>query len=323
MKEWLFCQSFAVLGGYLLDLVLGDPNYSFHPVRLIGHLISKVERRLRTGKSLSHKKEFYYGCLLFVIVVSIATLLPLAALLIAYQVHLVLGFLLELVFCYQLIATKCLKKESMKVYHALEKKDIEEAKNHLSMIVGRDTKYLEEEGIAKAAVETVAENASDGVVAPLFYMAIGGAVFGFCYKAINTLDSMVGYKNETYLYFGRCSAKADDVVNYFPSRISGLLMVVASALIGLNYKKSVQIYRRDGRNHASPNSAQTEAACAGALNVQLAGDAYYFGVRYEKPFIGDKIRTIEHKDIVRANHLLYMTSVLAVVCFLGIRLLMI
>ena len=183
------------------------------------------------------------------------------------------------------------------------------------MIVGRDTESLSDTGVTKAAVETVAENASDGVIAPMLFMAIGGAPLMFLYKGINTMDSMVGYKNDKYLYFGRCAAKLDDVANFIPARLSGWLMVAASGLTGFNWKNAARIYRRDRRNHASPNSAQTEAAMAGALGVQLAGNAFYFGKLYEKPTIGDPDRTVEYEDIPRANRILYGTAVLGMVVF--------
>ena len=209
----------------------------------------------------------------------------------------------------------------MKVYDRLKNGTIEEARYAVSMIVGRDTSELTEEGVTKAAVETVAENSSDGVIAPMLYMALGGAPLMFLYKGINTMDSMLGYKNDRYLYFGRCAAKLDDLANYIPARISGWLMVAAAFLTGMDGKNAAKIYKRDRRNHASPNSAQTEAAVAGALRVQLAGNAYYFGKLYEKPTIGDKLREVEPEDIRRANRLLYGASLLSVLLCLGGRLL--
>ena len=213
----------------------------------------------------------------------------------------------------------------MKVYDRLKNGTLDEARYAVSMIVGRDTQSLTEEGVTKAAVETVAENSSDGIIAPMFYMAIGGAWLMFLYKGINTMDSMLGYKNDKYLYFGRCAAKLDDVANFIPARISGWLMVAATVFVKMDTKNAAKIYRRDRRNHASPNSAQTEAAMAGALDVQLAGNAYYFGKLYEKPTIGDAIRPVEVEDIRRSNRLLYATAILGVVVFLligiGVRFL--
>lgn len=190
------------------------------------------------------------------------------------------------------------------------------------MIVGRDTESLTEEGVTKAAVETVAENTSDGVVAPLFYMVIGGACLGFAYKAVNTMDSMVGYKNEKYRYFGTAAARLDDVVNFIPARIAAALMIAASFLLGMDGKRAVSIYRRDRKNHKSPNAAQTESVMAGALGVELAGNAWYFGTLYEKPAIGDAVRKIEIRDIRNSHRLLYGTSILALVFLMGLKCLL-
>ena len=234
----------------------------------------------------------------------------------AYHISFYLGLAVESFMCYQILATKSLKVESDRVYQEIQTGDIARARKAVSMIVGRDTQNLTIEGVTKAAVETVAENTSDGVIAPLFYMVIGGALLGFGYKAVNTMDSMVGYKNDRYLYFGRVAAKLDDVANYIPARLSGWLMVAASAFVKMDVKNAAKIYRRDRRNHASPNSAQTEAAMAGALEVQLAGNAYYFGKLYEKPTIGDGIRPVEVEDIRRSNRLLYATAILGAVIFI-------
>lgn len=227
----------------------------------------------------------------------------------AYVLHPYLGMLIETIMTYQILATKCLKTESMKVYKCLKEEGIEEARRAVSMIVGRDTAVLDEEGVAKAAIETVAENTSDGVIAPMLYTALGGPILGFLYKAVNTMDSMVGYKNDKYLYFGRAAAKLDDAVNFLPSRISACLMILAAFLGGHAYdgKRAYKIYRRDNRKHASPNSAQTESVCAGALGIQLAGDASYFGKIVKKPYIGDALRKVEYEDIQRVNHLMYLT----------------
>ena len=206
------------------------------------------------------------------------------------------------------------------MYDRLKYGTLAEARHAVSWIVGRDTQNLDAEGVTKAAIETVAENSSDGVIAPLFYMAVGGVPLMFFYKAVNTMDSMIGYKNERYLYFGRFAAKLDDVVNYIPARLSGLLMVIASFLCGLDGKNAFRIFLRDRRKHDSPNSAQTEAAMAGALGVQLAGNAFYFGKLYEKPYIGDPLRPIEAEDIVRANRLLYRTGYLALFLVIAILL---
>lgn len=221
--------------------------------------------------------------------------------------------------CYQLLATKALKDESMKVYERLKAGDLPGARKAVSMIVGRDTESLDEAGVTKAAVETVAENASDGIIAPMLFMAVGGPALGYFYKAVNTMDSMVGYKNEKYLYFGRFAAKLDDVVNYIPARLSGCIMAAAAVFVSLDAGEAWRIFKRDRYNHASPNSAQTEAVMAGALRVQLAGDAWYFGKLYKKKTIGDDIRPVEYEDIRKANRLLYATAVLALVLFSAVK----
>lgn len=228
----------------------------------------------------------------------------------AYLLHPYLGVAVETIMTYQILAVKCLKVESMKVYQSLTKEGIEEARKAVAMIVGRDTAVLDGTGVAKAAIETVAENTSDGVIAPMLYTALGGPVLGFLYKAVNTMDSMIGYKNEKYLNFGRTAAKSDDVCNYLPSRISAYLMIAAAYLGGSDFsgKGAYRIYKRDRRNHASPNSAQTESVCVGALGIQLAGDAVYFGKVVKKPHIGDDTRPVEYEDIRRANRLMYLTA---------------
>ena len=271
----------ALVLGFLLDLAFGDPRWLYHPIRLIGNLIAWAEKPFRAAFPKSEKGELAAGTFFAVFVVAVSTAVPALLLVLASRLSLWLVFALEVFWSFQILAAKSLKSESMKVYAALKEGDLPKARKAVSMIVGRDTQDLSEEGVAKAAVETVAENSSDGVIAPLLFLALGGPALGFFYKAVNTLDSMVGYKNDTYLYFGRFSAKLDDVLNFIPSRISGLLLVLASPLAGLSMEGAWKIFRRDRRNHASPNSAQTEAAAAGALGVQLAGDAYYFGKLYK------------------------------------------
>lgn len=248
-----------------------------------------------------------------IVVVSVSTALPALVLHIAYQKFWQIGLIIESFWCYQILATKSLKVESDRVYTALRTEGLEAGRKAVSMIVGRDTQNLTEEGVTKAAVETVAENTSDGIIAPLCYMLVGGAVLGFAYKAVNTMDSMVGYKNEKYQYFGTAAAKLDDIVNYVPARISAVLMILAAYISGMDGKNAAKIFKRDRYNHKSPNSAQTEAVMAGALDVQLAGDAWYFGVLHKKPVIGDPVREIEAEDIRRSHTLLYATSVLSLV----------
>ncbi len=295
----------ALTIGFLLDLKLGDPWHWPHIVKFFGNRISGGERLLRKLMPDSKQGQLWGGTLLVLWILLLAAALPAAVLWCCYHAHGLLGLLAESLLCYQLLAMKGLKQESMKVYDQLKQQNLPGARQAVSMIVGRDTQRLDETGVTKAAVETVAENASDGVIAPMFYILLGGGVLGAVYKAVNTMDSMLGYKNERYLYWGRTAAKLDDVVNYLPARLTGLLLVAAAGLQGLDGKNSWRIFCRDRCNHASPNSAHGEAACAGALHVQLAGDAWYFGQLYKKPLIGDADRPIEPEDIRRANRLLY------------------
>ena len=310
----------ALVMGYILDLIFGDPYWMPHPVRFIGNLISILEKVIRRFMPKTKRGEYIGGIILTVMVVSISMVIPLVIILMAKSINTYLALTVETFMCYQILATKSLKVESMKVYDELEKNDLPSARKAVSMIVGRDTKDLTFSGVAKAAVETVAENTSDGIIAPMIFIAIGGAPMGFFYKAINTMDSMVGYKNEKYMNFGRFAAKLDDVVNYLPARISAYEMILSSFFLRYDYKNAFKIYKRDRYNHASPNSAQTESVCAGALDVQLAGNAYYFGKLYEKPTIGDNIREINYDDIKKANRLLYCTSFISIVIISVIKI---
>lgn len=307
--------------GFLLDLLIGDPHWMPHPVRFIGWLITCLEQPIRHILPKTKKWEFVGGLIMTLLVVLLSVG---GSWLLLYLIKRYIGgwsaFLLEVFLCSQLIAVKSLRKESMNVFAQLQKGDLLAARKAVSMIVGRDTKNLSPIEVAKAAVETVAENTSDGVAAPLFYLMLGGIPLGFCYKAINTLDSMIGYKNERYLSFGKFAAKLDDVANYIPSRLCAWIMIVGAYISGLDGLGAFRIWKRDRRNHKSPNSAQTEAACAGALGIQLAGNAYYGGVLCEKPTIGDANRTVIPKDIKLANRLMYMTSFLMVLIFSLIKL---
>ena len=310
----------AILCGFVLDLLFGDPACILHPVVIMGRCISALERRLRSLFPKTPRGEFLGGCVLAA-VLPIGTLMLTGSLsLLAFWIHPAVGFLLQTFWCWQALAVRGLRTESLAVYHQLEKRDLSGARKAVSRIVGRDTQNLSEDGVAKAAVETVAENFSDGVLAPLFYMILGGAPFAMTYKAVNTMDSMVGYKNDRYLYFGRAAAKLDDAANYLPSRLAALFWIVSAGLTGQSVRGAWRIWRRDARNHASPNSAQTESACAGALSIQLAGPAYYFGERYDKPTIGDPIRPIEPNDTVRSNQMLYAASITALLAFLLLRI---
>ena len=309
----------AVLGGFVLDTLFGDPPWLPHPVVLMGKAISALEKRLRARLPQTPQGELLGGAVeAFTLPVGTFLLTSLVCLG-AAKLSPWLGLAVQMFWCGQALAAKGLAQESTNVYRALIKPDLPAARKAVSRIVGRDTQNLTLEGVTKAAVETVAENASDGVIAPLLYMLLGGAPLALTYKAINTMDSMLGYKNEKYLYFGRAAAKLDDAANYLPSRLAGLLWCAAAALTGNSPKGAWRIWRRDRRCHASPNSAQTESACAGALGVQLAGPAYYFGEYYAKPTIGDPLRPIEPEDIRRANRMMYAESVLALAVGLAVR----
>ncbi len=309
----------AVLGGFVLDALFGDPAWLPHPVVYMGKAISRLEAFLRPRLPKTPQGELLGGAI-------VAFCLPVGTFLLAglvcrgaARLHPLLGLAVQMFWCGQALAARGLVQESTNVYKELKKPDLLGARKAVSRIVGRDTAELTAEGVTKAAVETVAENASDGVIAPLLYMLIGGAPLALTYKAINTMDSMLGYKNEKYLYFGRVPAKLDDVANYIPSRLAALLWVAAAAFTGNDAKGAWRIWRRDRRRHASPNSAQTESACAGALGVQLAGPAYYFGQYYPKLTIGDALRPIEPEDILRANRMMYVASSFALAWGCAIR----
>lgn len=309
--------------GMILDWIFGDPAWLYHPVRIIGKWISFLEKILRKfagDQEGNEKKLLIAGGILWILVILASAAVPMGILYLAEKFSPCAAFVLECFWCYQLLAARSLGKESKKVYKKLIQDDLSGARLAVSMIVGRDTENLTVEGVTKAAVETVAENTNDGVIAPLIYMLIGGPILGFVYKAVNTMDSMLGYKNEKYLFFGRVAAKMDDVAGFIPARISALLMILASCLLGMDGKNALWIWKRDRRKHASPNAAQTEAVCAGALQVQLAGDAWYFGKKHEKDTIGDPIRDIEPKDILRSEKLMIGTEVLTFLLFGGIRL---
>ena len=306
------------LTAYLLDALLGDPAWLPHPVVAMGRAITGLEHLLRRLFSSTNTGLLAAGCVL-------AALLPLGsfciaagALLLAGRVHPLLALALNAFWGGQCLAVRDLRKEAMAVYACLKQNDLPAARKAVGRIVGRDTAALTAEGVTKAAVETVAENFSDGVFAPMFYLAIGGAPLALAYKAVNTMDSMVGYKNDRYLYFGRAAAHLDDAANWLPARLSGLLLILAAPLCGLSGKEAFRIWRRDRRNHASPNSAQTEAACAGALQVQLAGDAYYFGKLVHKPTLGDPLRPVEAEDIPRACRLMTTGSLLGLILLAGL-----
>jgi len=317
----------AFIAGFVLDLLIGDPHFIPHPVRLIGSLISFCDKRLncdvrnnrsgeKTAVDVNIEKiklsKYKRGMLLAFTVIIVVFAVSALILATAYSINLYAGIIVEVVMTWQILATKCLRVESMRVYDALRTDGVDAGRRAVSMIVGRDTSVLDAAGVTRAAVETIAENTSDGVIAPMLYTAIGGPVLGFVYKAVNTMDSMLGYKNDKYMYFGRFAARLDDVVNFIPARISAYLMIAAAFIGGRQFdgKNAYRIFKRDRFNHASPNSAQTESVCAGALRVQLAGDAVYFGKLVKKKYIGDGLREIEYEDIKRANRLMYITAFL-------------
>ncbi len=299
---------FALLCGYVADLIFGDPHNMPHLIKLMGSTISLLEKILYKRSSKNSMR--LRGAVLVLIMIFLYGFVPFVLLKKIYELSKIAGFIAETFICYQMLAAKSLYTESRKVYESLKVSDIDAARHNVSMIVGRDTQMLDREGITRAAVETVAENASDGVAAPLIYMAVGGGALGMFYKAVNTMDSMLGYRNERYMYFGTAAAKLDDILNYIPSRVCAVFMICASWVLKLDYRNALKIFLRDRYNHKSPNSAQTESVCAGALGVRLAGNAYYFGKLYEKPYIGDALREIECEDIIRANKLMFTTQFL-------------
>ena len=307
---WSLC---ALILGFCLDLIVGDPHWMPHPIVFIGKLIDVTEKGMRRLFPKTVRGENFAGAAVWLIVVTVSAGIPLLVLHLAYGANCWLGLLLETILCAQILATKSLRTESMKVYQALQTGDLSKARYAVSMIVGRDTQYLDEAGVTRAAVETVAENTSDGIIAPMLFLAIGGAPLGFFYKAVNTMDSMLGYVEMPYKNVG--------LFNYIPARISAFLMLAAGGLLGMDVKNGWKIFKRDRYNHASPNSAQTESVCAGLLGLRLAGDAWYHGVLHKKKFIGDPIRQIVPEDIPLACRLLYVTAFLGLLVFCAVKFL--
>ena len=310
----------SLLLGFLLDCLLGDPHNIPHPVVAIGKLISGLEKLLRRIFPKTRAGEMTAGGILWVITVGVSFCVPLGLLYLGGLVSPWLRLALGSVMCWQVLAAKSLKTESMKVYTALKTGTIEQARYAVSMIVGRDTAALDEKAVARAAVETVAENCSDGVIAPMLYFALGGAPLAFAYKAVNTMDSMLGYVEMPYKNIGCIPAKLDDVFNYIPARLSGLAMLLAGGILGLNFQNGWKIFKRDRYNHASPNSAQTESVCAGLLGLRLAGDAYYHGVLHKKKYIGDALREITPEDIPLSCKLMYGTTVIMLLLCLAAQM---
>lgn len=310
----------AILLGFCIDCCLGDPHWLPHPVVLIGRLISGLEKCFRWLLPGTPAGERVAGGLIWIVTAAVSFLVPWAILRLCGLVSpwLVLG--VESIMCWQIIAPRSLRDESMKVFYALKTGTMEQARYAVSRIVGRDTQQLDAAAVARAAVETVAENTSDGVIAPLLFLALGGAPLGFFYKAVNTMDSMLGYVEPPYKNVGWIPAKLDDLFNYLPARLSALLMLAAGALCRMDVKNGWRIFRRDRYNHASPNSAQTESVCAGLLGLRLAGDASYHGVLHKKKYIGDPLREITPEDIPASCKLMYVTTVLMLLLCIAARL---
>ena len=293
---------------YVLDLIFGDPQNVVHPVQVIGKIISAGEKVL-----LRKKYKFLAGAVLNIFTVSITYTLMY---LISKSVKISVFFMIiEIYLMYTIFSINSLAREGNRVYRILKEGDIEKARKDLSYLVSRDTEMMDEKMIIRSTMETISENTVDGIVAPMFYMFLGGMPLAMAYKAINTLDSMVGYKNEKYMDFGKFSAKVDDAANFIPARITGILIVLASMILGYNYKNSLKIFIRDRKNHSSPNSAHSEASVAGALGVQFGGKVSYFGKEINKPTIGDKTKDFELEDIRKNIRIMYVTSFLSLVIF--------
>ena len=307
----------AFFSGFILDLILGDPYWLFHPIRLIGSIISGFEKKLLNYRSKEAAetdrdtaKELRRGTILVLLVIIITAITVIVILLGAYTIHPYLGLVIETIMTYQILATKCLKVESMKVYKSLETEDIEASRKAVSMIVGRDTNVLDDEGVTKAAIETVAENTSDGIIAPMIYTALGGPILGFVYKAVNTMDSMLGYKNDRYLYFGRVAARIDDVANYIPARITGIIFVVSAFVLRLNTTNSWKMLRRDASKHPSPNGGWAEASVAGALEIRLGGYNFYFGRETFRAYMGEPLQEMGPQHIMTCIQMMYTATIL-------------
>ena len=310
----------SVLLGFLIDCAIGDPAWLLHPVVLIGKLISLSEKGLRRIFPKTDRGAFQAGLTMAILVPILSAGVSFGILFGLYLLSPWAYFAMSSIMCWQCFAARCLAKEAQKVVKALETDGLEAGRKQVSMLVGRDTDELSEEQVLKATVETVAENASDGVIAPMLFMLLFGAIGGFFYKAINTMDSMVGYKNDRYLYFGRAAAKLDDAANFIPARLSALAMIAAAPAFRLDGRNAFRVWKRDRRKHASPNSAQTESVAAGALHIELAGPASYFGKRVEKPTLGDGDRPIERADVRRTSGLMYGASILVLLLFEAILL---
>lgn len=310
----------AITIGYILDLLIGDPYWLFHPIRWIGSAVRKLEKILLKNTDDTNIQKFK-GVLLLVLISGFSYIIPSVVLMLSLKISKVLKILIESFMIFQIFATKCLDVETKKVFKALLKDDIKEARLYISYLVSRDTSEMSRTDIIKAAIETISENLADGVIAPIMFVVIGGAPLGLFYKSVNTLDSMVGYKNDKYLSFGWASAKFDDVLNYIPSRLTAFFILISGLILKLNVKNGYRILLRDRRNHASPNSAYPESAAAGILGIQIGGRASYFGVTSNKPTMGDSLKEIELEDLKKMSHILYLTSFNGIVILLILRML--
>ena len=299
---------YDLLLAVVIDFIIGDPYWFPHPVIYIGKLIGKLEKYFRR-KANSEGQLKIFGGIIVIVVCSISFLIPFG-ILHFLRPYTLIYHIVNVIFLWTCIAARCLHKEGIKVYDSLNKNDLEDARVKLSYIVGRDTKELSEEDVIRADVETISENTSDGIIAPLFYMVLGGAPLAFLYKGVNTMDSMLGYVNEKYRYIGFFPAKVDDVFNYIPARITGILMCISSPIVKGNVLNSLKIMIRDRKNHKSPNCAYPEAATAGALGVRLGGDNVYFGQVMKKPTLGDYNKKLDKKDIIQTVKLMYSSEII-------------
>lgn len=308
---------FSIIIGFILDLIIGDPNNPFHPVRGIGKLCSIFEK---INRKIFKKSLKFAGLITWIIVCSVSVFISYIIITASYKANFIFGVFIEGVIIYFCISCRALHKEGAKVAQSLKNRDIKEARKRLSYIVGRDTQNLDEKAVTRAVIETIAENISDGVIAPLIFIGIFGAAGGVLYKAVNTMDSMFGYKNDKYIDFGYFPAKMDDVFNFVPSRLTGFLVIVGSLILNYNYINSFKVFKRDRKKHLSPNSAQSEAAVAGALSIKLGGPNYYFGKLVEKPFLGTALKKIEISDIYRSIKILYAVSLLGFIISISLNL---
>lgn len=302
--------------GFILDLLIGDPNNPFHPVRGIGLLASKLETIFR--KLLKNSLKIA-GLIVWIITIILTFAITYGIIFVCMKINKYLGVIVQGIIIYFCISAKGLVVEGYKVIKYLNEGNIEKSRKQLSYIVGRDTESLDSKGITRAVIETIAENMSDGVIAPILFAGIFGAAGSMAYKAVNTMDSMFGYKNEKYIKFGYFPAKLDDLFNYIPARVTGILIIISSFFLKRDYKNSFKIYKRDRYNHTSPNSAHPEAAMAGALDIQLGGANYYFGKIVEKPVIGDKIKEIEINDVKKTAEILYLSAVMGFILMVIIK----